>query len=114
MYGRDRGQGFNTSDGDDSFNCRSLDHSFPINGNTRSVKNLNQVKSNKHTLLKRVIINNENRRQNVISFYQLEVCQQKWLQKRFNRMLAVIRDVLWIEVAAILERRTGFNHSALY
>jgi len=46
---------------------------------------------------------NENKRQNVVSFYQLGVCKQKWLQMKFKPMPEpTIRDVLWNEVAAIL------------
>jgi len=56
------------------------------------------------------IIKSENRRQNVISFYQPRVCrQQKWLRMGFELMPTLTRDVRWIEVAAILKRRTALS-----
>jgi len=51
----------------------------------------------------------EKTRQKVISFYQPRGCQQKRLRMGFKPMPAPTRDVLWIEVAAILKCRTALS-----
>jgi len=43
-----------------------------------------------------------NKSQKVIRFYQLSVCQQKWLRTGFEPIPASTRDVLWIEVVTII------------